>query len=294
MNLQLCTISFRHQLISLEEIAQWTKSNGFQGIELWGVHAKNLRQLPSYNKGWLEGRGLYVSMISDYLPLAAPLDVGARKTKELCAIANSWGVKKLRTFAGDKASCDISSEQRIDWTRRLAELCEVAANYGVHIVVETHPNTLADTFDSTLQLVKEVNHHNLKINFDVIHVWEAGDDVQAAFNTLAPHIVHMHLKNISERSLLDVFAPANVYAPAGCRGGMVRVFEGEFDFTNFLSFVMQQTLVDWKNLDVSFEWFGPDVLQNLAIDQQLFAALKSQLSSAQCKNEELEPLVSAV
>ena len=42
MNLSVCTITFRHQLISIAEIAKWSVANGFQGIELWGAHATNL------------------------------------------------------------------------------------------------------------------------------------------------------------------------------------------------------------------------------------------------------------
>lgn len=38
MKISLCTISFRHQLIDLKDIAFWARDTGFQGIELWGVH----------------------------------------------------------------------------------------------------------------------------------------------------------------------------------------------------------------------------------------------------------------
>ena len=42
MNVAVCTISFRHQLISIDELASWAQAQRFQGIELWGVHARNL------------------------------------------------------------------------------------------------------------------------------------------------------------------------------------------------------------------------------------------------------------
>ncbi len=143
-------------------------------------------------------------------------------------------------------------------------------------MVETHPNTLADTLDSTLSLLNEVDHENLKINFNVIHVWEASDNPQQAFNALAPYIVHMHLKNISDFCQLNIFQPANVYAPAGKRAGMASVFEGAFDFDTFLRFVMQQDKVNWRDLDVSLEWFGGDVFCTLDKDQRAIGTLQGQ------------------
>ncbi|MCT7654813.1 hypothetical protein MBH78_08675 [Oceanimonas sp. NS1] len=46
---------------------------------------------------------------------------------------------------------------------------------------------------------------------------------------------YFHLKNVSERARLGVFAPGNVYAAAGCRQGMVPLFEGCVDYRDFLA-----------------------------------------------------------
>lgn len=267
MKLSVCTISFRHQLISLDQIAQWANEHGFQGIELWGVHAKNLCDFPQYNSQWLKEKNLKLSMVSDYLPLKGNKSVAINKMHQLCELASFWKVNKIRTFAGDQSSSKIDKQQRERWVQRLRELCDIAATYGHYIVVETHPYTLADNLHSTLRLIEQVNHPNLKINFDVIHLWEAGDDPKQAFTMLSPYIMHMHLKNISHYELLENFKPNNVYAPAGSRKGMVSVFEGAFDFHDFLQFVMQQNKVNWQTLDVSLEWFGEDILYTLNKDK---------------------------
>lgn len=289
MKLSVCTISFRHQLISVQQIAHWAQRNQFQGIELWGVHASNLGTQADCNYEWLRSLGLYISMISDYLPLNGNKKIALAKTEHLCQLAQVWRTKKLRTFAGDKGSDCISIEERKVWVSRLRELCEVAESFGTFVVVETHPNTLADTLLSTQQLLEEVDHRALRINFDVIHLWEAGCDPVQAFQLLEPFIVHMHLKNVSARELLHVFAPANVYAPAGKRVGMVSLFEGAFDFKGFLSFVMTQAQSCWNELDASLEWFGPDVMNTLAHDRREIACLSKashwhgrQLEDARC------------
>ncbi|MBX2808862.1 MAG: sugar phosphate isomerase/epimerase [Cellvibrionaceae bacterium] len=276
MKLSVCTISFRHQLTSLEQIATWSHQHGFQGIELWGVHAKNLCDFPQYNPQWLNTKNLKVSMISDYLSLQGDEACAIKKMQDLCALAHFWQVKKIRTFAGDQASVSVNKQQRKKWVQRLQTLCTIAATQGVDLVVETHPNTLADTLESTLALLQEVNHSHLKINFDVIHLWEAGNDPQQAFSRLAPYIVHMHLKNISDHRLLHIFKPANVYAPAGNREAMVSLFEGAFDFQHFLRFVIQQQQLNWQLLDVSLEWFGEKVCYTLAKDKGAINALQGR------------------
>jgi 3-dehydroshikimate dehydratase len=276
MNLSLCTISFRHHLISLDQIATWASRHDFQGIELWGVHAQNLVDRPEYDIDWLRARNLCVPMLSDYLPLQGDKSIAFEKAARLCRLCQKWGAKKLRTFAGDRGSHEVSPEQRKAWIARMRELTELADAHGISLVVETHPNTLADTHASTLQLLDEIDHHALRVNLDVIHVWEAGADPIAVLKQLEPFVAHMHWKNISSKELLHVFAPANVYAPAGNRAGMVNLFAGAFDYQHFLRFVMTESRLSWDNLDASLEWFGPNVLRTLQQDALQLRALEAE------------------
>lgn len=290
MNLSLCTISFRHQLISLEQIASWALRHRFRGIELWGVHAKNLGERPECGIDWLRAQDLFVPMVSDYLPLQGDRKPALDKAAQLCRLTRLWGAQKLRTFAGDQPSSAVSADQRRAWIERMRELCDVASSHGVHLVVETHPNTLADTPASTLRLVEELDHPALRINFDVIHVWEAGADPEGVLRQLEPVVAHMHLKNIASKELLSVFAPANVYAPAGNRAGMVRLFDGAFDYRRFLQFVISESKLRWDSLDVSLEWFGGDVLSTLAHDGRQLLEFEAGFSSS--TRSALEPSVS--
>lgn len=266
MNLSLCTISFRHQLTSIEEIVSWARGQQFSGIELWGVHAKNLSQTHDYGRDWLRAQDLLAPMVSDYLPVAGDNKVAIDKTSELCRLACRWGAKKIRTFAGNRGSSDVPEEQRRAWILRMRDLCSVVESFGLRLVVETHPNTLADTLPSTRRLVDEIDHAALRLNFDVIHVWEGGAEPIEAFRELFPLIDHMHLKNVSSRELLAVFSPQNVYAPAGERAGMTRLFEGVYDFDAFLRSVKTEFSAAWDEMDASLEWFGSDVFLNLEHD----------------------------
>lgn len=247
MRIALCTISFRHHLVSIGELARFARGHGFDGIELWGVHARNLG--PGDHAEWLAAYGLHVPMLSDYLPLDAPPKTLTERTAELARLAGSWGAPRLRTFAGTKGSADASAEERAHVAARLRMAAGQLADHGLRLVVETHPGTLADTADSLLDLLASVDHPNLRVNFDTLHVWEGGDDPLAAHARLSPHIDYYHLKNVRSRADLPVFEPANVYAAAGRRDGMTALFEGALDYGAFLKTLPPQA-------EASLEWFG--------------------------------------
>ncbi len=268
INLSLCTISFRHQLISIEQLAEWARAQQFQGLEIWGIHARNLAHQPEYDERWLDSFGLYAAMISDYLPLDGDPKEAQKKASILCELASHWGTRKIRSFAGQQASRLVTRDQRQQMVRRLQRLCDQLADYGCELLIETHPNTLADTAASTRQLMHEVDHPSLKLNFDVLHLWEAGDDPLSVYQEFKPFIKHFHLKNIRERQLLSIFSPANVYSPAGARDGMVSLFDGEFDYTNFLTQVARDT-----HMEASLEWFGSPVEDILQLDREWIARI---------------------
>lgn len=197
MKLSICTISFRHYLHSIDQLADFAKAQGFQGIELWGVHAKNLADDLHYGADWLRSFGLETSMLSDYLPLDAPISEMMAETERLSALAERWGTNKIRTFVGKKGSSDTSKKEREELTFRLELLCDYLESKGQYLLVETHPNTLTDNLPSTMQLLEETNHPRLRVNFDVLHVWESGINPIIAMEQLRPYILHFHFKNIA-------------------------------------------------------------------------------------------------
>lgn len=281
MNLSICTISFRHQLVSIEQLAGWAKENHFQGIELWGTHAKNLADQPQYNEKWLAGFGLKTTMISDYLPLKETEQSLRKVVRTLSQFAQHWGAKKIRTFAGQTASAATTEPEFHHLVSQLQSVCDLLVTYNLTLIIETHPNTYADSVSATERLFKYVARDNMKLNFDVLHVWESKAELIPALDRLLPHINHFHLKNISHEDLLDVFAPATVYSASGSREGMVSLFAGAVDYHSFLQYIYQHENQDIKNMDASLEWFGDHSQAILNRDRYLIQQLKQQSEAPQ-------------
>lgn len=284
IRLHLCTITFRHHLVSLAELATWAGRTGFDGIELWGVHARHLAGQSHGDGDWIRQQGLVIPMISDYLPLEGEEADALAHTRQLCRLARQWGAGKIRTFAGHRPSAELSAAERAEVARRLRSLTRCVADEGMTLVVETHPNTLADDLEATRELLDAVDHPDLGVNFDVLHVWESGAEPLSALRELAPWVRHFHFKNIARRSQLPVFAPANVYSPAGCRQGMVPVLDGACDYGPILDFLTRLPVATPVN--VSLEWFGHDCHRVLREDLQ---RLRARLMPGQAE----EPRLSA-
>ncbi len=278
MKISLCTITFRHHLLSLEQIADWASRNGFQGIEIWGAHAQNIPFASGYDGRWLAAFGLQVPMISDYLPLEQP-DALTPKTTAVLHQARRWGSNNIRTFAGKVGSAAISVEDRAQITGALRQACAQIADQGCYLLIETHPGTLADTLASTIQLVEEVDHPALAINFDALHVWEGGDDPVAAHQILRPKVRNYHFKNIADRSELPVFAPDNIYNAAGSRQGIVPLFDGAMPYDALLD-----DLKDRPDAPVSLEWFGADVFNTLKRDCDALRRMMSTRPTSQLQH----------
>ncbi|RAT01555.1 3-dehydroshikimate dehydratase [Bacillus cereus] len=256
MKYSLCTISFRHQLISFTDIVQFAYENGFEGIELWGTHAQNLYmqeyETTERELNCLKDKTLEITMISDYLDISllADFEKTIEKCEQLAILANWFKTNKIRTFAGQKGSADFSQQERQEYVNRIRMICELFAQHNMYVLLETHPNTLTDTLPSTLELLGEVDHPNLKINLDFLHIWESGADPVDSFQRLRPWIQHYHFKNISSADYLHVFEPNNVYAAAGNRTGMVPLFEGIVNYDEII-----QEVRDTDHF-ASLEWFG--------------------------------------
>lgn len=251
----LCTISFRHVLISFQELVEFARVHGFDGIEVWGAHASHLyKERMGSEKALLEAAGLTVSMISDYLDVGSQVNFSntIAKCKDLLVVADWLGTKKIRTFAGTRGSREVDAGEFENMVRQLRILGDLCMNQGIELLVETHPGTLADHTEAAHKLMLEVNHEAVKLNMDFLHIWEAGDDPMESYELLAPWVAYFHLKNVVSLAHCSVFQPHQVYAANGSRLGMVSLENGAVQYRPIIERIRE------SGKFASLEWFGAD------------------------------------
>lgn len=262
MKVALCTISYRHHLRSFDDLLSYALTEQFDAVDIWGVHAKHLQDDEVLR---LREHPIEVSMLSHYLSFDAPLSVLLEQTKALSRLGQRIGTRRIRIFAGHKASQKLTEAERARLVYQLSGVCKVLDQAKQLVLLEIHPNTAADTIESTERLLHEVNHPACRVNFDVLHVVESGADPVAAYRQLEPVIEHLHLKTIARADQFDVFEPANVYAASGSRDGMVPLFDGIVDYDRF--FEELKSVLATKT--ASLEWFGENPDERLATDGRL-------------------------
>ncbi len=116
--------------------------------------------------------------------------------------------------------------------RRLREIGDVAADHGVKIALETHPD-LANNGRVARQTMEAVNHPSVGINFDTANVLYYADgpsDTLEELKLVLPWVVSVHLKDYSgtgpQQWAFPTLGQGSIDFPAAMRLLESRDFDG--------------------------------------------------------------------
>lgn len=84
---------------------------------------------------------------------------------------------------------------REDIAERLWPYVNLAADHDVILAAEAHVGQEMDNPEKARWLVEQIDHPNLRLNFDCSHFLVKGIDLQHAFSLNAGYAVHAHIKD---------------------------------------------------------------------------------------------------
>ncbi len=196
----LCTISHREKL--LEYALDVARELGFDAVELWGrephISEKFDENRVHAARKMIEDRGLQLCCLGSYV-VFAPVRT---RTEELVDLDDTLHTARclraplVRVWASDVGSAKATKKQ---WEHTVAEIqdaCDRAARLNLTLAAEMHDGTLADTADSSLRLLEQVDRPNFKLNFEVSHQ-RVQEPPQERLRRVLDHVVHLHLRNFS-------------------------------------------------------------------------------------------------
>lgn len=241
----LCSVTLRQ--LSADAVVALAKKAGLCGIE-WGadIHVpagqlETAREVATLCRE----NGLATPSYGSYVRAGAQDE--QQDFSSVLQTAKALGAANIRVWAGTKGSAQSSPEDREKVARALRIYAQQAADSGITLSLEYHPDTLTDTIASSLALVDDIDHPNC------FSYWQPGaepavgesvDEVCALSNKLSHfHVFHWSRGNVRRplQQGADFWSDIFAVAPGG---------SWQLDRFAFLEFVVdddpQQLLDDAK------------------------------------------------
>ena len=180
----ICSVTLRDS--GIDDVVRISADAGLAGIE-WGtdVHVSDAASA-AHAKEATEAAGLTVLSLGSYYRAGDFGDFGP--TLELAATV---GAPRIRIWAGELGSADAQDNHWDAVVKDTQRVADLAAERGIAIAFEYHGNTLTDSPETTLELLRRVNHANVGT------YWQPAvglSDQQAleSLHRVLPHVVGVH------------------------------------------------------------------------------------------------------
>lgn len=256
MKLSFCSIAYRFSDLSTPELIKQVADAGYDGIELWYPHV--IRCSKNELQDALQKNNIEACMISPYLNLTgspAQWKKSILIAEDTINRAKQLGCHFLRCFTGRLGSNHAEAKHWKDAVSGIQIIADLAKAQNISVAIETHPNTLADSYEAICQLLAEVNKDNVGIIFDFYNLWEIEHDkIYEYFENLYPKTYHLHLKNAKTGSLQESPFPLVLNKDANL-DNICYLKDGDINYTQIWNYLVSNCF----NGYLSVEWFGRDI-----------------------------------
>ena len=120
------------------------------------------------------------------------------------ALAKKLGVPLVSTGSGGPDSPEALEAV----LKVLPEVAKEAERQGVKVSLKAHVNAAVHDVETALAAVKAANSPWLGINYDATHLFREGEDILDAWDRLAPHVVHIHFRDLKGGANKEIGPPA--------------------------------------------------------------------------------------
>lgn len=205
MKAGVCTIAMRD--MDIFAAIDTAAAAGAEGIEVWGKpphvpwpagksHCSELRDHAA-------ARGVSIRAFGSYYRAGErELIDNFELTPESQVEAAAWlGADLIRVWAGGKNYSETPQAARKRVTGDLRRIGDLAGERGIGVVVERHANTLTNGWDSPAKVLAEVDHDNVKLNYQLVYPAPADEIVEKYAEDLTANLrlsAHAHLQNYTK------------------------------------------------------------------------------------------------
>ncbi|MEZ5414207.1 MAG: TIM barrel protein [Opitutaceae bacterium] len=186
--------------LNLDAVLALARTHGLSSVELRALGGTvdlpawfaNHYRTPEALATYLAAAGVKVVALDTSLKLNGSTEAEWRETAEMfLPWAEALGEVNLRVFDGGKSNDEAAiavMAERIAWWRALRQL----NGWRSDIMIETHDSLFTAEANMALQAAAP----GARILWDSHHTWKrGGEDPLVTWRALAPHIVHVHVKD---------------------------------------------------------------------------------------------------
>ena len=177
--------------ISFEELARLASSIVYAGLCIRPSQAtvKTPDEEIAAMREILDRYGLRPSMVTLDPVIAANTDEAGQPQRNF-----GRHVDVAEMLGADLIRVAIKNEEDVAWTRRA---CDQAAERGIRVQHQTHSDSLFETVDQCLDVVRRIDRPNFGITVEPGNLVICGEDYgPEAIERLGPHIFNVYLQNL--------------------------------------------------------------------------------------------------
>jgi len=189
----------------LEEALPTLAEMGYDGVEIF-IGPKHvgatLEQMDAARRSKLRdllqthGLGMPAFMVagSVYNPSAAEHRARLEEMRVCTQLARDLGMREPPVLAcGFGGRSDDWDSMKGRMIEQLHDYAEVAEQEDFILAGEAHCGAALDRSERIVWLLDTVNHPRVRLHFDIVHLFLAGEPIQDAVRALVPYTAHTHI-----------------------------------------------------------------------------------------------------
>ncbi|MCC3770258.1 sugar phosphate isomerase/epimerase, partial [Streptomyces sp. UNOC14_S4] len=186
--------------LPVPEVVRLARAHGYDGVELRAhpeepLHPGTDARGRAAAAGEFADAGVTPLAVAGYVEVASPApdDTVLDDLAALVRLAGDLGARYARVFPGGGER--PTEEADAVAARRLGAVAPLAADLGVHVLLETHDSHRRGV--DAARVLGPVGHPNVGALWDVLHTWLGGEDPSVTFPVLAPHLGYVQVKDVT-------------------------------------------------------------------------------------------------
>jgi sugar phosphate isomerase/epimerase len=184
--------------LTFQEIAEVARKYGYNGVELRTEcnHRHDVELTTPFEKmnvikQQVKSYGVEISCLALGSYLANPKEFNLEKNIAYLKLASFIGAPCVRVFGGRISEGVTRDQAKRHLIQSFRELAPIAKEEGVYVCLESHDDWCNP--DDIAEVMKEVDHPNVAVNWDISHTLRLGGKTpEYTFQLLQPWIRHVH------------------------------------------------------------------------------------------------------